>query len=157
MTSHVENLDIFSLEMKSKVPIATGTENFEHFQNHQKNTVFLYQITDSTKKVVEKNDFFHFHPFLKSRSNTIQLKIAKLFGFQFESCVNDRDSSQNSLYLRLNSFVLGPKAQEKIRSINIKPTIIFEDTFLKYSQFVPYFEQKVQNLMIFKTQIFVQL
>ena len=58
MTSHVENLDIFSLKMKSKVPIATGTENFEHFQNHQKNTVFWYQITDSTKKVVEKTTFF---------------------------------------------------------------------------------------------------
>ena len=45
-----ESWHFFSLKMKSKVPIATGTENFEHFQNHQKNTVFWYQITDSTKK-----------------------------------------------------------------------------------------------------------
>ena len=84
---------------------------------------------------------------LKSRSNTIQLKIAKLFRFQFESCVNDRDSSQNSFYPRWNSFMLGPKAQEKIRSINIKPTIVLEDTFLLYSQFLPYFEQKVLKSM----------
>ena len=52
-----ESWHFFSLKMKSKVPIATGTENFEHFQNHQKNTVFWYQITDSTKKVVEKTIF----------------------------------------------------------------------------------------------------
>ena len=62
-----ESWHFFSLKMKSKVPIATGTENFEHFQNHQKNTVFWYQITDSTKKVVEKTIFFHFHPLLIGR------------------------------------------------------------------------------------------
>ena len=53
-----ESWHFFSVKMKCKVPIATGTENFEHFQNHQKNTVFWYQITDSTKKVVEKTTFF---------------------------------------------------------------------------------------------------
>ena len=98
-------------------------------------------------QVVVENFLRVWLPCLKWRSNTIQLKIAKLFGFQFESCVSHRNSSQNSFYLRLNSFVLVPKVQEKIRSINIKPTIILEDTFLTYSQFLPYFEQKVQNFM----------
>ena len=75
----------------------------------------------------------------------IQLKIAKLFGFQSERCVSERDPSQNSFHPRLNSFLLGPKVQEKIRSINIKPMQILEDACLIYFEFLPYFGENLQN------------
>ena len=51
-------LTFFCTKKTKKVPIATGTENFEHLKNPQKNTVFWYKITDSTEKIVQKTTFF---------------------------------------------------------------------------------------------------